>query len=114
VPARWPETPARWSSRFSHDSRWARGSRWRRDGSRYSAGPPGPGGADLDAGVAQILTDRGWRADGHAPVSPMQAHGGARATLDPLEMMAGGIKEPDPALLERLARATLLGVAEPA
>ena len=74
----------------------------------------GARGADLDAGVAQILTDRGWRADGHAPVSPMQAHGGARATLDPLEMMAGGIKEPDPALLERLARATLLGVAEPA
>jgi hypothetical protein len=74
----------------------------------------GATGADLDAGVARILTDRGWRADGNEPISPTQGHRGARATLDPLEAMAGGFKELDPALLTRLARATLLGFAQPA
>jgi hypothetical protein len=61
-----------------------------------------------------MLTDRGWRTDGNAPISPTQAHRGALPTLDPLETMAGGFKHLDPALRARLARATLLGVARPA
>lgn len=74
----------------------------------------GDSGAGLDTAVAQILTDRGWRTDGNSPVSAMQARRGARATLDPLESMAGGFNELDPALLARLVRATLFGVAKPA
>jgi hypothetical protein len=64
--------------------------------------------------VAQILTDRGWRTDSNAQISPTQAHRGARATLAPLETMAGGFNKLDPALLARLARAILFGVAKPA
>ena len=74
----------------------------------------GATGTTLDMAVAQILTDRGWRTDGNAQISPTQAHRGARATLGPLESMAGGFNELDPALLARLARAILFGVAKPA
>jgi hypothetical protein len=74
----------------------------------------GATGADLDIGMARILTDRGWRTDGNSPVSATQARRGARATLGPLESMAGGFKELDPALLARLAHAILFGVAKPA
>lgn len=70
--------------------------------------------ADLDIGVARILTDRGWRTDGTSPVSPTQARRGARPTLAPLETMAGGFNELDPALRARLARGTLFAVATPA
>ncbi len=73
----------------------------------------GATGTTLDIAVAQILTDRGWRTDGNAHISPTQAHRGARATLGPLESMAGGFKELDPAPLARLARAILFGVATP-
>ena len=76
-----------------------------------AAGAPS---ADIDTGVAQMLADRGWRTDGNAPINPTQAHRGARPTLDPLETMAGGLRDLDPTLLARLARATLLGVAPPA
>jgi hypothetical protein len=68
----------------------------------------------LDLALAQILTDRGWRTDVNSQISPTQAHRGARATLAQLETMAGGFKDLDPALLARLARATLFGVANPA
>ena len=74
----------------------------------------GESGAGLDTGLAQILTDRGWRTDGNAQISPTQAHRGAQATLGPLESMAGGFNELDPGLLARLARAILFGVAKPA
>lgn len=47
-------------------------------------------------------------------MSATQAHRGARATLDPLETMAGGFKDLDPALLTRLARAALFGATRPA
>jgi hypothetical protein len=70
----------------------------------------GESGAGLDVGVAQILTDRGWRTDGTSPVTATQARRGARATFDPLESMAGGFKDLDPALLTKLARAALFGV----
>lgn len=70
-------------------------------------------GESLDTGVAQILTDRGWRTDGSSPVSATQAHRGTRATFDPLESMAGGVKALDPELLTRLARAALFGVTAP-
>lgn len=73
----------------------------------------GATGADLDIGVARILIDRGWRT-GNAPVDPTQAHRGSRSTCAPLESMAGAYKERDPALLARLAGATLFGVAKPA
>ena len=72
----------------------------------------GESGAALDAGVAQILTDRGWRTGDRAPISATQARHGARATFEPLESMAGAFKELDPALLARLARAILFGVAK--
>ena len=74
----------------------------------------GATGAVLDIGVARILTDRGWRTDGNSPVSATQARRGARATLDPLESMAGGFKDLDPALLTQLTRVTLFGVTTPA
>ncbi len=73
----------------------------------------GDSGASLDVGVAQILTDRGWRTEGHAPIDAAQARRGARATFEPLEAMAGGFKDLDPELLTKLARATLFGVTTP-
>jgi hypothetical protein len=73
----------------------------------------GATGTTLDMAVAQILTDCGWRTDGNAQISLTQAHRGARATLGPLESMAGGFNELDPGLLARLARAILFGVAKP-
>jgi hypothetical protein len=73
----------------------------------------GESGAGLDPGVAQILTDRGWRTGGSEPVSATQARRGARATFEPLESMAGGYKDLDPELFTRLARAALFGLATP-
>ncbi len=73
----------------------------------------GESGAGLDTGVAQILTDRGWRTGGSSPVSATQARQGARATFEPLESMAGGYKDLDPELLTKLARAALFGLATP-
>ena len=69
----------------------------------------GMSGAALDAGVAQILTDRGWRTHGSSAVSPSDAHRGSRPTFDALESMAGGHRSVDAALVVRLARATLFG-----
>ena len=74
----------------------------------------GESGADLDAGVAQILTDRGWRTDGSSPVSATQAHRGARPTFDAAGVDGRRIQDLDPALLTQLARATLFGLATPA
>ena len=73
----------------------------------------GESGAGLDTGLAQILTDRGWRTGGSSPVSATQARRGARATFEPLESMAGGYKDLDPELFTRLARAALFGLATP-
>ncbi len=73
----------------------------------------GDSGGGLDAKVARVLTDRGWRTDGNVPISATQARRGARATFDPLESMAGGFKDLDPALLTQLARATLFGLTAP-
>ncbi len=70
----------------------------------------GDSGAALDARVGQMLTDRGWRTHGSSGVSALDAHRGSRSTLDVLESMAGGHRAVDPALVTRLARATLLGV----
>ena len=70
----------------------------------------GQSGAAVDAGVAQILTDRGWRTRAGSSLGAAQAHGGARLTLDALESMAGGREDLDPALVTRLARAALFGV----
>jgi len=71
----------------------------------------GQSGAALDAGIAQILTDRGWRTRNGSGLIAAQAHQGARPTLDALESMAGGRENVDPALVIRLARAALFGVA---
>lgn len=68
--------------------------------------------ADLDAALAQILTDRGWRTEGTQPVAAREAGRSARATTDRLEAMAGGPFQLDEALLARLARAAVLGVAD--
>jgi hypothetical protein len=70
----------------------------------------GASDAALHAGMAQMLTDRGWRTHGSSGVSASDAHRGARPTLDALESMAGGNRALDPALVTRLARATLHGV----
>ncbi len=64
----------------------------------------------LHVGVAHTLTDLGWRIAGGSGVGVTQARSGARPTLGVLESMAGGHRAVDPALLTRLARATLLGV----
>ena len=64
----------------------------------------------LDVGVAVMLTDRGWGTQGSAAIRAFDAHHGAQRTLDALESMAGGRGGVDPALLTRLARATLFGV----
>jgi hypothetical protein len=74
----------------------------------------GESDATLDAGVAQMLTDRGWRTRAGSSLSAAQAHGGARPTLDALESMAGGREGLDPALVIRLARAALFGVTDTA
>ncbi|MEP7192743.1 MAG: hypothetical protein ABI903_07745, partial [Actinomycetota bacterium] len=74
----------------------------------------GESGAALDAGVGQILADRGWRTHGTSGVSASDARRGSRSTLDVVESMAGGHRAVDPALVTRLARATLLGVTNTA
>ena len=70
----------------------------------------GQSGGALDAGVALMLADRGWRTRAGSGLSAAQAHQGARPTLDALEFMAGGREDLDPALVIRLARAALFGV----
>lgn len=74
-----------------------------------AAGESGPA---LDAAVAELLADIGWRTHARAPVGPADARDGARPTLNALESMAGGVEALDPAVLARLARASLLGVAD--
>ena len=71
----------------------------------------GVSGRALDAGVALMLTDRGWRLNGSTPVDQSEARRAARTTLWALEDMAGGQRAFDPALMTRLARASLFGVA---
>jgi hypothetical protein len=70
----------------------------------------GESGQTLDTGVAQMLTDLGWSTHSSSGLSASDARRGARSTLDALESMAGGHRATDPALVTRLARATLLGV----
>lgn len=71
----------------------------------------GVSGRALDAGVARMMTDRGWRLDGSTPINELEASRGSRATVGALEDMAGGYRSVDPALVTRLARACLFGVA---
>ncbi len=73
----------------------------------------GVSGRALDAGLGQILTDRGWRTKGSAAVSPDDAGLGAEPTLAALQAMAGGYGNRDSRLLQRLARAALFGVVAP-
>ena len=73
----------------------------------------GVSGRALDAGLGQILTDRGWRTKGSAPVSPDDAGLGADPTVGALQAMAGGHGSRDSRLLQRLARAALFGVVAP-
>ncbi len=70
-------------------------------------------GAELGAGVALMLSGRGWGARGNAGVTAADAQQGAKRTLDALEAMAGGRRTVDATLVVRLARATLFGVAAP-
>ncbi|MEO7061244.1 MAG: plasmid pRiA4b ORF-3 family protein [Lapillicoccus sp.] len=70
----------------------------------------GESGSALDAKVGQMLTERGWRTASSSGVSAPEARRGAQPTLHALESMSGGHRTLDPALLSRLARATLLGV----
>ena len=71
----------------------------------------GVSGTALDAGLAQILTDRGWRTKGSATVSDHQADLGAEPTVVALEAMAGDHRNRDPRVVQRLARAALFGLA---
>lgn len=73
----------------------------------------GDSGASLDASVGQMLTDRGWRTQGSSGVSASEARRGSQPTLYTLESMAGPHQAVDRLLVTRLARATLLGVADP-
>lgn len=70
--------------------------------------------ADLDAGVAQILTGRGWRTGGGSGVSPMAVVREAGATVEALDAMSGGFESLNIDRRARLARAVLFGVARPA
>ncbi len=70
----------------------------------------GASGAALDAGVAQALTDRGWRIGATSGVRASDAHRGSQPTIAALESMAGGSQGVDPALVTRLARGSLFGV----
>ncbi len=72
----------------------------------------GETGQSLDTGMAQMLTDLGWNTHGSPGVSATDAHRGAASTLDALQSMAGGHRAPNPALLSRLAKATLLGITD--
>ena len=71
----------------------------------------GVSGRALEALLARILTDRGWRTKPSATVSPDQAGLGADPTVVALQAMAGGHRNRNPRLLQRLARAALFGVA---
>ena len=72
----------------------------------------GESGHTLYAGVGQMMTDLGWRTHASLAVSASDARAGSRWTVDVLESMAGGHRAVDPALVTRLARATLLGVTD--
>ncbi len=83
-------------------------ARGARDGGRgIRRGPRREGGADPDRPrLAQSRRFTGQRGG--------RARNGSRPTLDALESMSGGARAVDPALLARLARATVFGVARPA
>lgn len=70
----------------------------------------GVGGDGLDAGIAEMLTDRGWGTRSGPGVTPRDARHGSLPTLFVLESMTGGRRAVDPARLTRLARAALFGV----
>lgn len=72
----------------------------------------GESGDTVHAGVAQMLTDLGWRTRAGSAVSPNDARHAARPMLSALESMAGEHNATDSALLRRLARAALLGVED--
>lgn len=74
----------------------------------------GVSGEELNAGLAQILTDRGWRTRGSSQVDPADAGLGAEPTLEAMAAMTGAFMATEPALGKTLARAALLGVAEQA
>ena len=67
-------------------------------------------GTALDAGLAQILADRGWRLKGGTSVSVDDADLGAEPTMRALEAMAGDDGNRDPRVVQRLARAALFGM----
>lgn len=71
----------------------------------------GVSGDELDAGVAQMLSDRGWRVGRTGEIGPIHAQDGAEATAVALDWMAGGFRNADPGLRRRLARGVLFGVA---
>ncbi len=70
----------------------------------------GEAGAALDEGVAEMLTDYGWRAQTRAAIGAVEARRGASSTRDALESMAGDHRALDAELVVRLARGCLLGV----
>jgi len=72
----------------------------------------GESGETFGTGVAQMLTDLGWRTRGSSALRASDVRRGARSTLDALESMAGGHRATDAALITRLARATPLGVTD--
>ena len=68
-------------------------------------------GRAVQAAVAQILNDRGWRIKGGGTITKQAADSWAQPTLSPLDAMAGGYRRLDDDLMRKLARAVLLGMA---
>ncbi len=66
----------------------------------------------VDDGVAQMMSDRGWRMSGETEVNTLNARGAARLTRNTLQSMAGGRRDSHPGLVTQLARAALFGLAD--
>jgi hypothetical protein len=66
----------------------------------------------VDDGVAQMMSDRGWRMSGGTAVKALDARGAARLTHNTLQSMAGRNKDSHPGLVTQLARVTLFGLAD--
>ena len=71
----------------------------------------GESNARVDDGVAQMMSDRGWRMSGDTAVNALDAHGAARRTRNTLQSMVGGNRDSHLELVTQLARATLFGLA---
>ena len=100
------DNPANWSAWSWRGCRWGRDSRRRPDGSSCSGMRPECRAWRCRRTQRRSWAER-WRMKDGSQVNAQQAARGARQSLGPLKLLAGGHRKPDPRLLRKMARATL-------